>query len=751
MRDVLLLVIATLALLGLEAAVIAVRWQDQRRRDAARQVFRLHFPTGLDSDSVVAFVRSLTALRAGRGPLEGRSSVVFEVRATEHSVKHRLRLPRHRADFILGQLRAAVPAIGVEEVEANGEEPTSAGQWRLVGGERPLRTDEPDSAAAAFLSALRPLERHEAVTVQWVTIAVPAAPAVGNPTTSPTTPAWPWWLAAVWSRRPTESISSKDSRDNASEPPFAVALRIGARATTTARSAALVRQAAAMLRVVERPGVRFVRRVRPVAGIVRALADARTPLVEFGGHLNARELATVLAWPVGSPRVRGLVLGASRRLEADPAVPSTGRVLGVSDLAGSDRPVALSAVDSLHHAHVIGPTGVGKSTLLGNLITQDIQAGRSVVVLDPKGDLVTEVIDRIPAARQDDVVLLDPTDETRPVGLNLLHGSDQAPELVTDAVVAIFHRLYAAYWGPRTSDLVTSALLTLARAPGMTLCELPLLFTHEGFRRRLTGSLDDPVLAGFWAWFEAMGPGERAAALGPVMNKLRAFLLRRRLRNVIGQTEPTWSLTDVLNRRQVLLVNLARGQLGSEAASLLGSMVVALLWQAIQVRTIRLPALVVIDEFQDVINLPTDLGEVLAQARGFGVGLTLAHQHLGQLSPGLRQAVLANARTKVVFQTAADDATVLARQLGGELNPTDLTSLAAHHAYVAACAGGEVRSPASIRTSSLPPGLGTAAVVRSASREHFGRDRSDIEAAIAGRHLITGPGPDDLGRRRRAS
>ncbi|MCA1694060.1 MAG: type IV secretion system DNA-binding domain-containing protein [Actinobacteria bacterium] len=467
----------------------------------------------------------------------------------------------------------------------------------------------------------------------------------------------------------------------------------------------------------------------------------------------ASDALGLIAWPLGSPALPGLAAGASRRMEAPDELPTKGRVFGVSSLAGSSRTMALTAADSLHHAHVIGPTGVGKSTLLANLALGDLEAGRALVLVDPKGDLVREVADRMPANRQRNVVLLDPVDE-RPVGLNLLHDAYQAPERTADAVIAIFHRLYASSWGPRTGDVLHAALLTLAQAPGMTLCELPAVLTNDAFRRKLTARLNDQVLLGFWAWYDQLSPGDRAATLGPVMNKLRPLLLRRRLRSVIGQAEPGWQLDDVLNHGGVLLVNLSRGELGSEAAQLLGSILVAQLWQSIQRRAIRVPAMVLIDEFQDVINLPTDLGEVLAQARGFGIGLTLAHQHLGQLDPRMRASVLANARSKVVFQAAADDAAALAKQLGGGLSPSDLMGLGAHQAYLAACLGGRVLPPASLRTLPLPASLGTYEQVRRSSRERYGQDRDEVEAAIADRQGLGQPATAPTaspGRRRRSA
>src|SRR5438132_4813344 len=247
-------------------------------------------------------------------------------------------------------------------------------------------------------------------------------------------------------------------------------------------------------------------------------------------------------------------------------------------------------------------------------------AGRGVLVVEPSGDLVNDVLDRVPAHRMDDIVILDPTDEARPVGLNVLAGADTAPELVVDQVVGIFHDLYRSSWGPRTDDILRSAILTLVGVPGMTLAEVPLLLTDADFRRRLVARIDDPIALGpFWAAYEAMSDAERAQAIGPVMNKLRAFLLRRRLRNVLGQSGPRLDLGRALAEGKILLVPLSKGLLGEEAAALIGSLVVAQVWQAVQERAAlpqaeRPVTFAYIDEFQDYLRLPLNVADVLAQA-----------------------------------------------------------------------------------------------------------------------------------------
>ena len=163
----------------------------------------------------------------------------------------------------------------------------------------------------------------------------------------------------------------------------------------------------------------------------------------------------------------------------------TGRVVGKATFPGRERALALSPTDSLRHLHALGPTGTGKSTLLLNLITQDMAAGRAVVVIEPKSDLIAAVLERIPPERVGDVVLLDPADTERPVGLNPLALGGRSPELAADQLLGLFHSLYAAHSGPRTQDILGASLLTLARTPGMRLSVLPLLLTDAGVRRRM--------------------------------------------------------------------------------------------------------------------------------------------------------------------------------------------------------------------------------------------------------------------------
>lgn len=730
------LTIGTVAVTGVPIAALGVRRARTAIEARRLRAFRLSFPYGTDPAQVVAFCRSVSGLLPPWWKrLFSSPSLVLEIRADHEGVAHHLLAPAEIAGFLLAQLRAVLPGVRIEvEDDVPTPEVAVAVELRLSNFRWPLRSDDPVSIAAGLISTTQPLRAGERIVIQWVLSPAP------TPRRAPFAPTLLAELglpsARVQAALPLGEAAAR--REKTSEPGLWAVCRIGAQASGRERARQLIRQVEGAFHPTSAPGASLRRRWLPEAIAARRLRHRAVPLVGWPMLLNAKELAAVSGLPMGDVTLAGVELAGTRQLPPAPSVPRRGRVVGRASSPGNERSVALSVAESLKHLHVIGPTGVGKSTLLLNLICGDMAAGRGVVVIDPKGDLANDVLDRLPKRRIRDLVLLDPNDAARPVGFNVLAQAGATPEMAADQVVAIFRQLYSAFWGPRTDDILRAALLTLLQKPGMTLAEVPLLLTDEGFRRRLIGTLDDYVLEGFWSWYEALSPGERAQATGPVLNKLRTFLLRRRVRNVIGQSESTFSLGSVLTDRKILIVNLAKGRLGEDAAALLGATVLSALWQAVQARAAlpageRAPFFAFIDEFQDYLRLPTNLADVLAQARSYGFGLTLSHQHLGQLPAEIRHAVLANARSKLVFQAAADDARVLAREFQPYLTPADLQGLGAYEAVFAASAGARVAPPATIVTKPPPPPTNCAATARALSRQRYGRDAAKVEAELRGR------------------
>lgn len=459
-------------------------------------------------------------------------------------------------------------------------------------------------------------------------------------------------------------------------------------------------------------GLVRVRLARPAATI----ADRR---LRRGDLLSAAELAGLAHLPVDQT-VPGLSRAGAKAIPAPIDVPTGGRntkMLGDAEVGG--HAVALPVADARQHLHVIGATGSGKSTLLLNMILADISAGRGVAVIDPKGDLVLDILDRLPLSVADKVVLLDP-DQKRPPRLNPLEGGD--PDLVVDNLVGIFSKIFQRHWGPRMDDVLRAACLTLLTQPGQaTLEHVPQLLNDKGFRATAVAGIDDPAgLGGFWTWYDEMPSGPRSQAVGPVLARLRAFLLRDFARTVVGKPRKNSGRSIDMDRilnGGILLARIPKGILGDDTTKLLGSFVVARAWQAATART-RIPeqqrkdCAVYIDECHNFLTLPRAYDEMLAEARGYRMSLVLAHQDLAQLSRELRDALSANARTKLVFNVSPEDARLLAHHTQPELTDHDLSHLGAYTAAARLLVGNRETPAFTLRTRPAPPVLGHRTEIR---------------------------------------
>jgi hypothetical protein len=448
--------------------------------------------------------------------------------------------------------------------------------------------------------------------------------------------------------------------------------------------------------------------------------------LRHGDLLSVAELATLAHLPTDQA-VPGLVRAAARTVAPVPWLRTDGKVLGNAD-AGPPRPVAITAADARHHLHVVGATGTGKSTLIVNMVLDDVAEGRGVVVVDPSGDLVNDLLERLPAEVGERLVLLDPTEDQAPPILNMLDGPD--PDLAVDHVVGIFSRIYGSYWGPRTDDILRACCLTLLRQPlgEVTLAHVPRLLGDAEFRRPYVAAVStDAGLKGFWDWYEQLNGWARAQAVGPVLNKLRAFFLRPFVNRVVAGGASSFDLDRLLDEGGVLLARVPKGLLGEETSRLLGSFVLSKVWQAATHRarvgeSARRDTCAYADEAHNFLNLPIRFDEALAEARKYRLSLCLAHQYLGQLPRELREAISANARNKLVFAVSPEDAHSLERHVAPELSAHDLANLGAWQAAARLVVGGAEQPACTLRTRPLPPAVsGRTGMLREQARARFGR------------------------------
>lgn len=734
--------------LGFLGGIVALKMGERQRLRASLVAYELHFPRGLEADSVAQLLAGVSGFLP---PWWRRwlitPFVVFELSADERGIEHRILLPQTWAPALENLLQSSLSGVRYEQVNTPELSAEKAVEYRLNTNARSLRVDA-SAVSSRLLTSLQPLRRCEAVVVQW-TLA-PAGPVSPPRIVKPGEKSW------LGSQRGNAADVEAASalRAKQAHPLLLGVARVGVTSNSVARSRQLLRQVEVAWHGTRAPGVHLKRRALPARTAAGRINRRSVPLIAWPGSFNAEELSGLLGLPIGVTSIPGLALGGCRQIAASPRIARAGTVIAVSTFPGDARPLALDEQGRLRHVHVLGPTGTGKSTLLLNLVTQDLEAGYGVVLLDPKGDLAADVLARIPDRRRRDVIVLDPSDEERPVGLNPLRAANGASaEVVVENLVGLFKSLYRSSWGPRTDDVLRAALMTLAASGDATLCEVPLLLTDATYRRRLVGKLDDPIgLESFWGWYEALSDAERLTVVGPVLNKVRAFSMRPRVRRIIGQANPPLDLRDVLGRGKILIVSLASGLLGDEAAALLGALVIAELWHATTARANltqaeRQPVMAYLDEWQHFLHLPTPMASVLAEARGLGLGLTLAHQHLGQLPEAARDAVLSNARSRVTFQLPASDARLLAREMGGLLTADDLQGLGSFEVVAQLFAAGSTQPPATARTRPMPATCSDADEIRATSSAAYGVDRAEVEGAIRSRQ--TNSRPDDLVGRKR--
>ena len=530
----------------------------------------------------------------------------------------------------------------------------------------------------------------------------------------------------------------------------AVCLRLGVRAASPLRQRVLLQGLLGALRLLEGPGVRLRARTEHPA----KLDSVRRPW-RAGLELGAAEVVGMAGWPVGEG-VLPATPSAHPRVLPLPAARETQRAFatGVADQAGER--LGISIGDALYHTVLLGPTGAGKSTALAHLALADIQAGRGVLLIDPKTDLVADILARIPEHRRDDVVVIDPT-SSRPVGINPLArtqaarsgassssgggvpGGGASPELVADTVLATLKGVFAESWGVRVEQVLSAALVTLARTPGATLVDLPLVLTNAAYRQRLiAASGADPLGTGqFWAAYEALSEAQRQQWVGPVLTRLQPFLIRPHLRATLGQAAPSFDLGEVFTRRRIVLVSLNKGVLGAESARLLGSLLVGQLWPLILARAAVEPSRrhvvsVFIDEVQDYLSLPGSLADALAQARSLGTAFHLAHQYRGQLPAALKAGIDANARNKIIFSLSAADAAELARQAIG-LEAADFQLLPRFGVYARTMHHGRENPWCHATTLPPTPPMQDALALRAASQARYGQDAAQTEAALLAR------------------
>jgi len=418
----------------------------------------------------------------------------------------------------------------------------------------------------------------------------------------------------------------------------------------------------------------------------------------------------------------------------EPQQPERVLAIGETDFRGQHRPWGLYRADRLRHAWMIGRTGSGKSTLIANLVSQDLANDEGLALIDPHGDLVDAVLPFVPKERTNDVLLFAPEDREFPISFNVFRsrrGAHPDPALLASQLISVFRHQWASFWGPRLEHVLRNAILAIASDPRATLLFLYRFLTDEALRERVVAEVKDPVVKAFWGKeFPLYSRALQGEAMSPVLNKLGAFVSNPIVRNIVAQERSRVDFRELLDRRGILLAKLPVGTIGEDAAHLLGGLLVSGLQLAAMERRRGTPEhWLYIDEFQ---HFTTDnLATLLSESRKFGLGVTLAHQYLGQLPEGIKDAVLGNVGTMLVFRIGAEDAVSLEAEFGPELAAADLERLAQFHLAAKVLAKGASLPPFTARTlppPALPPDAKErAARILAQSRGRHASPRATVE------------------------
>jgi len=465
--------------------------------------------------------------------------------------------------------------------------------------------------------------------------------------------------------------------------------------------------------------------------------------------LNTEELASLYHFPLRNAETPNILWLSAKQASAPSDVPTEGLLLGYNVFRGIRREIHIKEDDRLRHVYMIGKSGVGKSVLLANMAIQDVLNGQGLCVIDPHGDLVNDILARVPAERAEDVVLFSPADLERPMGLNLLEFDPKYPEqktFVINEMIGIFDKLYdlRATGGPIFEQYMRNAMLLVMADPGSgsTLMEIPRVLADADFRHMKLGRCADPTVVDFWRKEAEKAGGDAALAnvVPYITSKLTSFISNDMMRPIIAQQKSAINFREIMDQHKILLVSLPKGLVGEMNAYLLGmilvgKMLAAALSRADMPKEERCNFFLYIDEFQNFTT--NSICQILSEARKYGLGLIIAHQYIGQLvnrgDTAIKDAVFGNVGTLISFKVGSEDAEVLQKEFAPTFDAYDLINVEKYTAYIKLLIDNMSSRPFTMKTPW--PLLGhydqeMAEKIRELSRLKYGQDRSLVEAEI---------------------
>ena len=685
---------------------------------------RLYLPRPLEAEQLEPFIARLTASDVSR-PLS------FEIRADDQGISHVLGCTPTAVHQLKHLIASHLPDVAFGPA-ARGPLDSSG---RIVARQSGMPVGVPDATMAArdIYAALSSRKSGETLALQLVLGRVRAPeyvlPDVPDPLQSLPEKLW------QGNRRVSGEIRRKMIR-HAAEPRVSVTLRIGIAGPDPTRRRALVHRLFGALQSLEAVGVHLTLRREPGARFDRAEQS------RAGLHLTASEIVTALGCPLGELDYPGVDPLHPKRLPVPVSVSSRESVFAVGTAPGPERLVGITAPARLSHLSVLAPTGAGKSeAVLAPLLLSDVAAGRPVVLVDPKGQLVDYLLDCLEPDVAGRIEIYDPSDPAGTAGFNPLDAQGRDPYAVVDSIMAVFKNVFTDGWGPRTEDILHAGLLTLAidgvrRGSPHTLLDLPTLLTDAAFRRSVTPAVADELeIARFCGRFESLSPNQREHEIAAPMNKLRRYLMRRGVTAILGQAAPAFRLRDIWKGNKIVLVALNDALGGVETSKLIGGLICAEVFMAAQERATekqpqKRPGFVYVDEVRKFLHLPIPLEAALEICRSYGVGWALFGQGSYQLGTDLAHTLEVNTRSQLTFATSPTEARLVAKR-APQLTAEDIQALPRYEIYANVMTGDGQSGWFSARTLPPPTRLGHGAKLRALNRKRHPAPKAQKPVATA--------------------
>ncbi len=412
-------------------------------------------------------------------------------------------------------------------------------------------------------------------------------------------------------------------------------------------------------------------------------------------------------------------------------------LFGQVNFRNAGRKFGIKTDDRRRHVYIIGKTGMGKTTLMENMIFSDIYAGHGCCYIDPHGDTAEKLIDFIPSERINDVVYFNPADTAFPMGFNVLENNDEdRKHLVRDGLMGVFKKIWPDVWSARMEYVMQNTVSALLDYPGSTLLGISRMLADKEYRERVIDKIRDPIVKTFWvAEFTSWSEKYATEAIAPVQNKVGQFLSSSVIRNIVAQVHSTIDIRQIMDEGKILIANLSKGRIGEDGMRLLGGMLVTKIQLSAQERQNirderdRRDFYLYVDEFQNFAN--ESFATILSEARKYRLNLIVAHQYMEQLDEKVREAIIGNVGTLIAFRVGSTDASILETEFAPTFTPEDLVGLAKFQMYLKLMVDGVTTPPFS--ANSLPPiarHADSAEKVIRVSRERYAEPRQVIEQKI---------------------